>query len=52
MQIPEHIFGLNENEVLENRTAFGSNNLEVKEDRVFWNVLSEVVSEPMFILFT
>ncbi len=50
MQIPEHITGLNENEVLENRLAFGSNNMEVKEDRVFWNVLREVVSEPMFIL--
>jgi Ca2+-transporting ATPase len=50
MQIPEHLSGLNENEVLENRSAFGSNNLEVKEDRVFWNVLREVVSEPMFIL--
>ena len=50
MQIPEHITGLNDNEVLENRAAFGSNNLEVKEDRVFWNVLREVVSEPMFIL--
>ena len=50
MQIPEQFSGLNDNEVLENRAAFGNNDLEVKEDRVFWNVLREVVSEPMFIL--
>ena len=42
--------GLNNNEVLESRKQYGSNTFDLKEDRVFLNVLKEVVFEPMFLL--
>ena len=42
--------GLTEAEVIVSRKTFGSNTLEMHEDRVLLNVLKEVVLEPMFIL--
>jgi P-type Ca2+ transporter type 2C len=42
--------GLTESEVMESRRQHGSNMLDLKEDRVFLQVLKEVVFEPMFIL--
>ena len=42
--------GLTQDEVLVSRKTFGSNTLEMHEDRVLLNVLKEVVLEPMFIL--
>ncbi len=33
-----------------NRDKHGSNAIEMQEDRVFWHVLKEVVTEPMFII--
>ena len=42
--------GLNETEIINSRKENGSNAIELKEDRVFWHVLKEVVFEPMFIL--
>ena len=44
------ITGLSDEQVLESRRQHGSNALELHEDRVFLNVLKEVVLEPMFIL--
>lgn len=44
------IQGLTSKEVLASRKKYGSNNIEMQEDRVFWHVLKEVVLEPMFIL--
>jgi Ca2+-transporting ATPase len=42
--------GLSEVEVLQQRVRFGSNALQTDGDRVFWQVLKEVVLEPMFLL--
>ncbi|MEI7471184.1 MAG: cation-translocating P-type ATPase [Chitinophagaceae bacterium] len=42
--------GLNDSAVLESRLKNGPNTLEMGEERVFWNVLKEVIMEPMFIL--
>lgn len=42
--------GLTTEQVTESRLKNGSNTLEMQEDRVFLNVLKEVVLEPMFIL--
>ncbi len=42
--------GLTDEEVLASRLKNGSNATELKEDRVFWQVLKEVAMEPMFIL--
>ncbi len=43
-------YGLKESEVLASRLKNGPNSLEMGEERVFWNVLKEVIMEPMFIL--
>ncbi len=42
--------GLTTEEAAQSRQQFGSNTLELKEDRVLLNVLKGVVLEPMFIL--
>jgi Ca2+-transporting ATPase len=42
--------GLTQEQVVASRLKNGSNTLEMQEDRVFLNVLKEVVLEPMFIL--
>ena len=44
------IGGLTEEPVIASRQQYGSNTLEMKEDRVLLQVLKEVVLEPMFIL--
>ena len=44
------LVGLNDSEVLASRKLNGSNIFDLKEDRVFLNVLKEVVFEPMFLL--
>ncbi len=45
-----HMNGLSQQQVLENRNRFGSNAMELQEERVLLNVLKEIVLEPMFIL--
>ena len=42
--------GLTARQVTASRLKYGGNTLEMQEDRVFWQVLKEVVLEPMFIL--
>jgi Ca2+-transporting ATPase len=42
--------GLSNQEVLEKRRQYGSNAMELQEERVLLNVLKEIVLEPMFIL--
>ena len=42
--------GLTAEEVIASRRQYGSNAIEMQEDKVFWHVLKEVVLEPMFIL--
>lgn len=42
--------GLTEEQVIGNRLQYGSNSIELKEDRVLLQVLKEIVMEPMFIL--
>ncbi|MEP7109050.1 MAG: cation-translocating P-type ATPase [Ferruginibacter sp.] len=42
--------GLTTEQVTASRGQYGSNTLEMHEDRVFLNVLKEVVLEPMFII--
>jgi Ca2+-transporting ATPase len=46
----ENNTGLTGEQVTESRLKNGSNTLEMQEDRVFLNVLKEVVLEPMFII--
>ncbi len=50
MNVPESKIGLTQEQVIASRQQFGSNTLEMKEDRVLLQVLKEVVLEPMFIL--
>ncbi len=47
---PDQQKGLTTEEATQSRQQFGSNTLELKEDRVLLNVLKGVVLEPMFIL--
>lgn len=42
--------GLTASQVEKSRDQYGSNILEMQEDRMFWHVLKEVALEPMFIL--
>ncbi len=42
--------GLTQQQVLEKRAQHGTNDLELREERVLLNVLKEIVLEPMFIL--
>lgn len=42
--------GLTTEEVIRSRQEHGGNSLEMREERVFWHTLREVVTEPMFLL--
>lgn len=42
--------GLTDEQVIENRKQHGTNALDLHEDRLFLNVLKDVVTEPMFML--
>ncbi len=42
--------GLNDEQVTASRKLHGNNAIETKEERVFWQVVKEIVLEPMFIL--
>ena len=42
--------GLTAEAVIASRRQYGSNAIEMQDERVFWHVLKEVVLEPMFIL--
>ena len=46
----EKLSGLNREQVKQSRLQNGSNTLEMKEERVLFNVIKEVVLEPMFLL--
>lgn len=46
----EQTNGLSAEAVAASRRLHGSNALEMQEERVFWQVLKDVVSEPMFII--
>lgn len=50
MEVKEIKKGLTTEQVNVSRSRHGSNTLEMQEDRVFLEVLKEVVLEPMFIL--
>ena len=50
MNDAENNVGLTTEQVFASREKDGSNTLEMQEDRVFLNVLKEVVLEPMFII--
>ena len=50
MNDAENNVGLTTKQVFASREKDGSNTLEMEEDRVFLNVLKEVVLEPMFII--
>lgn len=50
MNVSQNTIGLTTEQAIANRQQFGSNTLEMEEDRVFLKVLKEVVLEPMFIL--
>jgi Ca2+-transporting ATPase len=50
LNIPDNEKGLTNEQVIASRSQHGNNALELHEDRVFLNVLKEVVLEPMFIL--
>lgn len=50
MNDSENNKGLTTEQVTASREKNGSNTLEMQEDRVFLNVLKEVVLEPMFII--
>lgn len=50
MNASDYTHGLSPEQVTASRLKNGNNNLEMQEDRVFLNVLKEVVLEPMFIL--
>jgi Ca2+-transporting ATPase len=49
-QASQNPTGLTENEVLQSRTAHGSNALVIREQRLWQEVLKDVVAEPMFLL--
>lgn len=50
MNVSDNNTGLTTEQVTASRQQYGSNTLEMHEDRVFLNVLKEVILEPMFIL--
>ncbi|KAA9332757.1 cation-translocating P-type ATPase [Adhaeribacter soli] len=47
---PLQLTGLSDKEVLENRRKFGSNQTDHEPDNHFWQVLKEVITEPLFII--
>lgn len=50
MNQPGQFKGLTSAEVEESRRTHGNNSLELHEDRIFLNVVKEIVLEPMFII--
>lgn len=50
MRVAAHHTGLTETQVISSRNLHGDNSIRLKEDRVFLQVLRDVVTEPMFIL--
>ena len=42
--------GLNDNQAIESRNKNGSNSLKLNEERVFLNIIKEILLEPMFLL--
>lgn len=50
MNQPGQFKGLTSAEVEESRRKHGNNSLELHEDRIFLNVVKEIVLEPMFII--
>lgn len=50
MNDAENNVGLTTEQVFASREKDGSNTLEMQEDRVFFNVLKEIILEPMFII--
>ena len=50
MDISVNGTGLTEAAVKASRAQYGANTIEMQEDRLFLNVLKEVVLEPMFII--
>ena len=50
MNQPDHFKGLTSSEAEESRRTHGNNSLELHEDRIFLNVVKEIVLEPMFII--
>ncbi len=50
MDDPKHYTGLTKDEVAASRQQFGSNAIELKEDKVLLHVLKGILLEPMFIL--
>ncbi|MDZ4709082.1 MAG: cation-translocating P-type ATPase [Saprospiraceae bacterium] len=50
MKEEAHHTGLTESQVISSRNLHGNNIMRLKEDRVFLQVLKDVITEPMFIL--
>ena len=50
MNNKEDYQGLTTSQVNANREKYGNNSIQMQEDRVFLQVLKEVVTEPMFII--
>ncbi len=50
MNDTNNIHGLTAEDVIESKGKYGSNIIDIQEERIFWHVLKEVVLEPMFIL--
>ena len=50
MKLPAIHSGLTESQVISSRNLHGDNSIKLKEDRVFLQVLKDVITEPMFIM--
>jgi Ca2+-transporting ATPase len=50
MSTNQRLTGLNESQVLQSRETHGSNALQIQEQRLWQEVLRDVVTEPMFLL--
>lgn len=48
--IPEHLKGLSEIEIKQSREQFGLNQLKAESPHKWWNILWDIVKEPMLIL--
>lgn len=50
MELSQAYQGLSEAEVLQRRKAHGGNQLDLREQRLWFTVMKDVVTEPMFLL--
>lgn len=50
INIPEHIIGLTDTEVLSSRKKSGTNDQEYKQKYKWWLALFEIIKEPMLVL--